>query len=463
MLAEEVQAVIEACARSDAPVAACAERVVGGVEADAVELAARQATAAALVNGEDDVLEKLVSIAVAVGVKDPASFARVPFHVLEDILDGSPESEIERWWVLVEKEEALRATALFSKGKFVLLRFCNGLLKRVRQKPELCGRILIFLSMAFPLSERSAVNVKGEVSDTRIEISEEDEDTEDAEYSKFWRIQKWLSNPQLELTDEAFRAADDALSVLESVTDFSDYSTFFAGKYLTDPNLLRTQLRDPLFRMQVATQMYMVFDYLWHEHETLRERTDAVRRRALSIVETHDVKQAGFLTHLASRERFWVQWKKDGCPPYERYPSTEEDVVVVERQPYMPPIPGKWEPTNVEPPYSLEELKKDCERLSRVPTLEEHLKKWEEADDPANGIEEAFHPRHDQVYAWRAMRLVTTHRPRWLGDMRDGDVGIAVKKLQAERAGIDPDTIKGNDLNKKRTPPVAAQAPAATA
>jgi hypothetical protein len=56
--------------------------------------------------------------------------------------------------------------SLFVKGKLVLLRVCNGLLRRLSKTldTEWCGRVLMFLTAAYPLSERSAVNVKGEVS-----------------------------------------------------------------------------------------------------------------------------------------------------------------------------------------------------------------------------------------------------------------------------------------------------------
>jgi hypothetical protein len=53
------------------------------------------------------------------------------------------------------------------KGKaLVLLRTLNELLRRLskmgERNTEFCGRILIFLSQAFPLGERSGVNLRGE-------------------------------------------------------------------------------------------------------------------------------------------------------------------------------------------------------------------------------------------------------------------------------------------------------------
>ena len=70
-------------------------------------------------------------------------------------------------WALLEAQSysLTEHSSLFLKGKLVLLRVCNGLLRRLSKTldTEWCGRVLMFLTAAYPLSERSAVNVKGEV------------------------------------------------------------------------------------------------------------------------------------------------------------------------------------------------------------------------------------------------------------------------------------------------------------
>ena len=89
----------------------------------------------------------------------------------------------EKIWVIVEAlAEKLTMPELFSRGKFVVLRFCNSLLRKLSKasKTEFCGRILMFLSVVFPLTERSAVNLSGKVniansthyeSDEKVQIS----------------------------------------------------------------------------------------------------------------------------------------------------------------------------------------------------------------------------------------------------------------------------------------------------
>jgi len=64
------------------------------------------------------------------------------------------------------------------KGKgLTLLRLCNELLRRLSKAKNtvFCGRILMLLSSVFPLTERSGVNLRGEINTeniTHIESSE---------------------------------------------------------------------------------------------------------------------------------------------------------------------------------------------------------------------------------------------------------------------------------------------------
>jgi THO complex subunit 1 len=59
---------------------------------------------------------------------------------------------------ILERLEPGRGKAL------ILLRLCNEALRKLSRSENavLCGRIQIFLSSVFPLSERSGVNLKGE-------------------------------------------------------------------------------------------------------------------------------------------------------------------------------------------------------------------------------------------------------------------------------------------------------------
>lgn len=386
------------------------------------------------------------------------NFGRVPYHVMEDAFDGATENECEKLWTLIDP---LKAEELFKKGKFILLRTCNKLLRKLSRSrhAELCGKILVFLTDTFPFSERSAMNLKGEEGDM-VEVEPSDEDDDD--HSSFWRTQRWLSKPSLAFQekDEMIQCVNNALEMIESseVSPWIEPSEEqLTGRYLTDPHLLRIQLKDPTFRVQICTQIFIVFDYLDKEG---MEEASAVARRALSVVasscEPFGANHAAFLEQVAQDEEIWVKWKKDGCPSLEPPPPEEEEEKEV-------PFTGWTTP-------SLEEMKKEdqyiidqeanrddigdeevlaaaCAKLKMaIPTLEEHLQKWEEADDPENGIEDEYHPKNDPLYLFRARRLIVHERPEFLKDMLDGDVFVAVKKLRAERQGLSHETVKGNEL-----------------
>ena len=47
-----------------------------------------------------------------------------------------------------------------------------------------------------------------------------------------------------------------------------------------------------------------------------------------------------------------------------------------------------------------------CRELVDVPTAEGHLAYYEECDDPANEVDDVYHPKHDQV---RTCALACVH------------------------------------------------------
>jgi THO complex subunit 1 len=52
----------------------------------------------------------------------------------------------------------------FDKRKFIILRSCNELLRRLSRAEDtvFCGRVFIFLFQTFPLGDKSSVNLRGE-------------------------------------------------------------------------------------------------------------------------------------------------------------------------------------------------------------------------------------------------------------------------------------------------------------
>ncbi|CAK9133658.1 unnamed protein product [Ilex paraguariensis] len=93
------------------------------------------------------------------------------------------------------KQDILGKPELFARGKLVMLRTCNQLLRRLSKANDVvfCGRIIMFLAHFFPLSERSAVNIKG-VFNTSNETKYEKEAPDGLSidfnfYKTFWSLQ----------------------------------------------------------------------------------------------------------------------------------------------------------------------------------------------------------------------------------------------------------------------------------
>ncbi|KAK9912601.1 hypothetical protein M0R45_036457 [Rubus argutus] len=86
------------------------------------------------------------------------------FQLLEDLTEMSTMRNCKDVFGYIEsKQDILGKQELFARGKLVMLRTCNQLLRRLSKANDVvfCGRILMFLAHFFPLSERSAVNIKG--------------------------------------------------------------------------------------------------------------------------------------------------------------------------------------------------------------------------------------------------------------------------------------------------------------
>jgi THO complex subunit 1 len=98
----------------------------------------------------------------------------LPFTLLEELFDTQTIPSCERLFNYLESRvERLTVGMDGGKGKaLILLRLCNELLRRLSKAEDtiFCGRILIFLSKSFPISERSAVNLRGDFNVENVTI-----------------------------------------------------------------------------------------------------------------------------------------------------------------------------------------------------------------------------------------------------------------------------------------------------
>lgn len=133
----------------------------------------------------EEILE-LLDFAIAFGKESESishNIPKIPFLLIEDLLQCQTLSNAKLIWEVIEsKVDALTQTTLFNRGKFIILRTSNALLKRLSRSchTEFCGRILMFLASVYPLSEKSAVNLMGKVNVGNVTHFEDEEDFKSA-------------------------------------------------------------------------------------------------------------------------------------------------------------------------------------------------------------------------------------------------------------------------------------------
>ncbi|KAH9752349.1 THO complex subunit 1 [Citrus sinensis] len=334
------------------------------------------------------------------------------FQLLEDLTEMSTMKNCKDIFGYIEsKQDILGKLELFARGKLVMLRTCNQLLRRLSKANDVvfCGRILMFLAHFFPLSERSAVNIKGVFNtsnETKYEKDPPDGIPVDFNFYKtFWSLQVVLNTFDAQpLSDEVGDA-----NVLE------EEAATFNIKYLTSSKLMGLELKDPSFRRHVLVQCLILFDYLKAPgkndkdlpSESMKEEMKSCEERVKKLLETTPPKGKDFLhsiEHILEREKNWVWWKRDGCPPFEKQSMEKK---AVQDGPKKRP---RWRLGNKE----LSQLWKwadqnpnaltDPQRV-RTPAITEYWKPLADDMDPSAGIEAEYHHKNSRVYCWKGLRF----------------------------------------------------------
>lgn len=359
------------------------------------------------------------------------------FQLLEDLTEMSTLRNCKDIFGYIEsKQDILGKQELFARGKLVMLRTCNQLLRRLSKASDVvfCGRILMFLAHFFPLSERSAVNIKG-VFNTSNETKYEKEPPDGFSidfnfYKTFWSLQEYFCNPaSLTLASTKWQKFTSSLTVVLNTFDaqplsdeegdanmLEEESATFSIKYLTSSKLMGLELKDPSFRRHVLVQCLILFDYLKAPgknekdvpSETMREEIKSCEERVKKLLEVTPPRGKEFLQkieHILERENNWVWWKRDGCPPFEKQPIEKKTThdATKKRRP-------RWRLGNKE----LSQLWKwadqnpnaltDPQRV-RTPAISEYWKPLAEDMDESAGIEAEYHHKSNRVYCWKGLRF----------------------------------------------------------
>uniref|UniRef100_A0A0D9VNH6 Uncharacterized protein n=1 Tax=Leersia perrieri TaxID=77586 RepID=A0A0D9VNH6_9ORYZ len=295
-------------------------------------------------NGENDCpITRLLDIVLYLCERGHVEGGMV-FQLLEDLTEMSTIKDCKDVFGYIEsKQDVLGKQELFGRGKLVMLRTCNQLLRRLSKANDVvfCGRIIMFLAHFFPLSERSALNIKGVFNtsnETKYEKDATDEISVDFNFYKtLWSLQEHFSNPALTAANltKWQKFASDLMVVLSTfeAQPLSDddgklnnldqeEDAAFNIKYLTSSKLMGLELKDPSFRRHILVQCLIFFDFLKlfipqapgktdKEGPTgsMKEEIDSCEERVKKLLEMIPPKGKEFLQsieHILDREKNWV-------------------------------------------------------------------------------------------------------------------------------------------------------------
>ncbi|KAK6357810.1 hypothetical protein TWF730_007169 [Orbilia blumenaviensis] len=259
----------------------------------------------------------LILILSELEISDP----QLPFALIEETLDTQPIDSCKRIFSYLEARiERLTVGVDGTKGKgIILLRLCNELLRRLSKSEDtvFCGRIFVFLTKSFPLSERSGVNLRGEFHvENRTAFDERwsqpdrnksdpphsPKSTDASEsalaadacnrlYAVLWSTQHEFAEPtrlfqkqaldnfkdSLETVIKAFRSSidehghnappitTDSRRGLKRKWDGEvkhDELDSYNPKYLTSRELFDLEVRDLVFRRHILVQFLIVIEFL---------------------------------------------------------------------------------------------------------------------------------------------------------------------------------------------------------
>lgn len=217
----------------------------------------------------------------------------VPLMMISDLADACPLSQCETLVHCIENYlfSILERSANTFDGnmtpKLTLLSCCKRLLRRMSkiENTVLCGKILLVLTYALPMFDRSGVNINGAFNldnETVFESEPTNESAIDpAFYKRFWSLQQIFKNPSLAYQDmNQFKNL--AMEVLQQfsghtilehvqddatmqVTESSKGEEVFIPKYLTNSKMLPLQFKDSTFRKQIIIQVLVFLQHVEKE------------------------------------------------------------------------------------------------------------------------------------------------------------------------------------------------------
>ncbi len=389
--------------------------------------------------------------------------AALSFCLLEEWSESLPVWELHSILDYLEARSSILAESLSSsKGKgLVLLRMCNQIIRRLSKSKDapLCGRVLLFISKAFPSGERSGANLRGDINTENVTPIEGDqgdspEGFDYPFYVSFWRLQFFMYHPvQALLSDnwgvirkcltDLFETFERTKCLRSAVSGGGEppqgeyhgaLSLQLYPKFLSDTRIFSLQLSDPNFRQVIIVQVAIFLQHLLAYSESEKNRPPSTRSLTVSLLSKDQelwitefnrkiLAQASLslesgksfyeqLRWILKCERNWMEWKSSSCPPFERDPEesfailqAHREVFYNETELFDPQNLGSDELNRLWSHSNSKGSSSNSSTFSK-PSLREFFEALVEQLDPQSGVEEEYRLSRDEIFRWKSLRLL---------------------------------------------------------
>lgn len=363
------------------------------------------------------------------------------------------------------------STFFVKESKFQFLKFCNQLLHSIdtsaSKNARWKGRVMLALSHGFSIGDASGRQTQQQQrqhlnvgNEDGMDVEETVTDALDSSFRGFVSSMELI--PSIDVTSpsnsieqhmfDLLRQSKPVFEAFESAGGGEGLSSVLEPEltYRSTSTVLHTQVNDPSFRSIVMAQFLIVASNLSYESPKIKSMLDKSIKRACRLLsrDNHALYDALWTPILCYREVTWRRWKKESksnpsafLPKVElggrkKHPLTDDD----KQMTLLSSSNMQIERNDDDGSGGRDDWTRiGSELRERTPTLEAHLQPYLDALDPENGIEEAYHPKNDSLYMWRANRLYAKHQLHRLSNCRGvGDLEKITRDFYKEKGIVIP-------------------------
>jgi THO complex subunit 1 len=167
----------------------------------------------------------------------------------------------------------------------------------------------------------------------------------------------------------------------------------------------------------------------------LRSQLSVLEKRSISLIEKTPNGDlfSSIVKRLLQREGNWLNWKSKSCPSFEQNISNIDNIIKEKTDSSNEATrkrPLTKKPTLYYFGHSDLQVKESARQMNEsVPSYDDHISDYIDADDPESGIEAMYHPKLDHVYCWKARRLLASTKLSVFEHMIDGDISRGLKVI----------------------------------